>query len=157
MDLILWRHAEAEDPQPGQPDAKRRLTPRGQKQARKMAHWLRDHLPHGGKGCRILVSPADRTQETATALELPFELEPKLAIGTSVEDHLVAGQWPDASKTTILVGHQPTLGQVAAIILTGQQNSWSIRKGSIWWFRFTGRDNRACAVLKAVISTDLLA
>ncbi len=34
MDLLLWRHAEAED---GTPDLKRKLTPRGEKQARQMA------------------------------------------------------------------------------------------------------------------------
>ena len=34
MDLLLWRHAEAED---GDDDFKRRLTDRGEKQARTMA------------------------------------------------------------------------------------------------------------------------
>ena len=34
MDLLLWRHAEAED---GEDDLKRRLTERGEKQARDMA------------------------------------------------------------------------------------------------------------------------
>ena len=42
MDLLLWRHAEAED---GEDDLKRRLTARGEKQARTMAAWIRDHQP----------------------------------------------------------------------------------------------------------------
>ena len=37
MDLILWRHAEAEV---GSDDLARRLTVRGAKQARQMAAWL---------------------------------------------------------------------------------------------------------------------
>ena len=34
MDLLLWRHAEAED---GIPDLKRKLTKRGEKQAQQMS------------------------------------------------------------------------------------------------------------------------
>ncbi len=36
MELILWRHAEAE---PGEPDLGRRLSAKGEKQARRMAEW----------------------------------------------------------------------------------------------------------------------
>ena len=63
MDLILWRHCEAE---PGEPDLGRRLTSKGVKQAERMAAWLDSHLPDT---CRILVSPADRAQQTALALQ----------------------------------------------------------------------------------------
>ena len=42
MDLLLWRHAEAVD---GTPDHLRELTPRGLKQARRMANWLDAHKP----------------------------------------------------------------------------------------------------------------
>ena len=37
MDLILWRHAEAFDLAEGQTDLERALTPRGEKQAARMA------------------------------------------------------------------------------------------------------------------------
>ena len=37
MELILWRHADAEL---GQPDSERRLTDKGHKQAARMAKWL---------------------------------------------------------------------------------------------------------------------
>ena len=55
MELILWRHAEAED---GAPDIARELTAKGHKQATKMAEFLRPRLP---ENTRILVSPARRT------------------------------------------------------------------------------------------------
>ena len=42
MDLLLWRHAEAED---GFPDSKRKLTARGEKQAAQIAEWLKKHAP----------------------------------------------------------------------------------------------------------------
>ncbi len=61
IDLILWRHAEAEDGDGNTPDAKRRLTARGEKQARKMAAWLTARLPHNAT---VLVSPTERTQQT---------------------------------------------------------------------------------------------
>lgn len=54
MELILWRHAEAED---GYPDHERALTEKGHEQAKKMAAWLKPRLP---KDTQILVSPADR-------------------------------------------------------------------------------------------------
>jgi phosphohistidine phosphatase, SixA len=44
MELILWRHAEAED---GSPDLERELTGKGHKQAEKMAAFLRPRLPGG--------------------------------------------------------------------------------------------------------------
>ena len=62
MDLILWRHAEAEM---SEPDLQRALTQKGQKQARRMGQWLDAQLP---AGCKILVSPALRTLQTAEAL-----------------------------------------------------------------------------------------
>ena len=42
MDLLLWRHAEAED---GADDYSRPLTERGRKQAASVAAWLAQHLP----------------------------------------------------------------------------------------------------------------
>src|SRR5674476_1390644 len=67
MDLILWRHAEAED---GTPDHARELTAKGIKQAGKVAAFLHQHLPQDH---RILVSPATRTQQTVAALLLGCE------------------------------------------------------------------------------------
>ena len=69
MDLILWRHAEAEDWPEGDPqggsDLERSLTSRGEKQAARMANWLDRQLP---EGARIFVSPARRCEQTALAL-----------------------------------------------------------------------------------------
>jgi phosphohistidine phosphatase len=153
MDLILWRHAEAEDGTPGQPDSKRRLTPRGEKQAHDVAKWLRAHLP---KKTRILVSPATRTQQTAHALALPFELEPKIAVGADVADLLGATGWPEHSGTLLLVGHQPTLGQLAALLLSGTEDDWSVKKGGVWWFTRRSREENAQTILRAVMNPEML-
>lgn len=153
MDLILWRHAEAEEARHDQPDAKRRLTPHGEKQARLVAQWLKERLP---KKTRILVSPAIRCQQTAHALALPFEIEPKIGVGADVADLLAVAQWPDSPGAVLLIGHQPTLGRLAALLLSGTEADWSVKKGAVWWFSRRSRENREQTVLRAVITPALL-
>lgn len=153
MDLILWRHAEAEDATAKLPDAKRRLTERGEKQARQMARWLHDHLP---KKLRILVSPSQRTQMTAHALGMPFEVEPKVGIGADAADLLAAADWPEHGGAVLVVGHQPTLGRVAALLLGGEEADWTVKKGGLWWFSNRTREGETQTVLRGVISPELL-
>ncbi len=62
MDLILWRHADAED------------------SADDMARGLRAHLP---ADTRVIVSPARRAQETAQALPSDFDTVAAIAPGAS--------------------------------------------------------------------------
>jgi phosphohistidine phosphatase len=150
MDLVLWRHADAED---GAPDRARALTARGRKQARAVGRWLARRLPDG---CRILVSPAVRAQQTASGLDLPFETEPRVDVGAAPHEILAAAGWPGGGGTVLVVGHQPTLGQTAALALTGTPSSWSVRKGAAWWLRRRARDGEADVVLRAVIGPDLL-
>lgn len=149
MDILLWRHAEAED---GAPDAKRRLTPRGRKQAKQVARWLKPRLP---AEARILASPAVRAVQTAEALGLPFERLDKLGTGASASSLLGAAGWPHAGGTVLVVGHQPTLGRAAALLLTGDAADWSIRKGAVWWFTRRMRNGSVETVLRAVIAPDL--
>lgn len=154
MDLILWRHAEAEEGAPGLADAKRRLTPRGDKQAHDMAKWLRHRLP---KRLKVLVSPAVRTQQTAHALALPFEVEPKIAVGADAADLIAAADWPTHAGAVLLVGHQPSLGRLAALLLSGSEADWSVKKGGVWWFSWRNREGRDQAVLRAVMNPEMLA
>lgn len=153
MDLILWRHAEAEDGNAQLPDSKRRLTSRGEKQAAEMAKWLRAHLP---KKTRVLVSPTARTQQTAHALALPFEVEPAIGVGADAADLIAAAHWPAHPGAVLLVGHQPTLGRLAALLLAGQELDWSIKKGAIWWLTKRTREGRDQTVLRAVLNPEML-
>lgn len=152
MNLILWRHAEAED---GSDDLARRLTARGRKQAVHVAKWLRPRLP---ERFAVLASPAVRTRTTAEALETPYALDERLAPGADVADVLAACGWPDGIEksggTVVVVGHQPTLGRVASLLLAGQENEWSVRKGALWWLSTRERDARDQIVLRAVIGPD---
>jgi phosphohistidine phosphatase len=150
MDLILWRHCEAEA---GEPDLGRRLTSKGLKQAERMAEWLERHLPDS---CRILVSPADRAQQTAAALPRKFKTVPELAPGASVGAVLAAANWPDSREPVMIVGHQPTLGMVASFLLSGEEAYWSMRKGAVWWLSNRVRDSGAAVVLKTVVGPDFV-
>lgn len=101
MDLILWRHAEAEE---GSDDMQRALTRRGQKQASAMATWLRKQLPDD---FALLASEALRSQQTAALFAKSYEVVPALNPDASVEQVLSAIDWPRSGKTIVLVG--PTL------------------------------------------------
>lgn len=150
MDLILWRHAEAEA---GEPDMSRRLTAKGVKQAERMAQWLDRHLPDT---CRVLVSPADRAQQTALALKRKFKTVAELAPDVPAQAILSAANWPDARESALIVGHQPTLGQAAALVLAGEEKSWSIRKGGVWWLSNRSRSGGEAIVLRVVLSPDFV-
>lgn len=150
MELILWRHAEAED---AHPDMSRKLTSKGQEQAKKMAAWLNTHMP---KDTRILVSPALRTQQTAEALGLPFTTLPSLAPGGSAHDILEAAQWSTSHHSVLIVGHQPTLGIAAAMAMTRKPHYWCVKKGAIWWLARRVRSEEEQAIIRAVITPDML-
>ena len=153
MDLILWRHAEAVDADPGEDDMARVLTPKGQKQARRMAEWLTSQLPDS---CRILASPAVRTLQTVEALGRKFKMHTDLAPGADPADILKAVNWPGNKDSVLVVGHQPTLGQVASLLMTGDDLEWDIRKASAWWFAQRDPGDAMSVYLKAVMAADLV-
>ena len=152
----MWRHAQAHDAKEGQPDLARTLTATGLAQAELVGGWLNRHLP---KQTRILVSPAARTRGTAEALKATWQVSDSLAPDQAAEAVLAACGWPqgepDGHGTTLIVGHQPTLGQVAARVL-GMAEPCAVRKGALWWIRRRVRDGRAETVLMTVLNPDWL-
>jgi phosphohistidine phosphatase len=153
MDLILWRHAEAVVALTGQDDLERALTPKGERQAARMAEWLNQRL---AESTRILVSPAVRTQQTAQALGRPFRTVPALAPQAGVDDVLQAARWPSANEPVLIVGHQPVLGRVVSRLLARVDQPWSVKKAAVWWLRYRERDHGNSVVLQAVQSVDFL-
>lgn len=150
MELILWRHAEAED---GEPDEERRLTGRGKKQAKRVAKWLARRLP---EDFALISSPARRALQTARALGVEAAIEEALGVNASPETLLRALGWPDGGERTVVaVGHQPALGQAAALALTGRVAALALGKGAFVWI--ATRKRRAGEVrLRAAGSPDLL-
>lgn len=150
MDLILWRHAEAFD---GTPDLGRRLTPKGHKQAAAIAAWLAQRLP---AKTRVLASPAARAQETVEALDRPFETIASIAPEADPTAILAAAGWPTAKSAVLIVGHQPSLGQAAALLLAGEPMGFSLKKGGVWWLSHRVRGEDQQVVLRAVMNPDML-
>jgi phosphohistidine phosphatase len=146
MELILWRHADAED---GSPDSERQLTPKGIRQAARMGKWLSKRLPGDA---RILVSPAQRARQTARGLSAATTVVETLGTKGSVEDLLLAADWPHRDHTVVVVGHQPTLGETAALLLTGRPGAWEVKKSAIIWI--SSRDHHVH--LRAALSVDLV-
>jgi len=146
MDLILWRHADAEN---GSPDSARKLTERGQVQAGRVSVWLKPRLP---VDCEVLVSPAARAQQTALALGMQFVTTPAVGIDATAADVVAAAGWPARPGTVVIVGHQPTLGRVAAMLLSGAEADWEFGKGALWWLVQT----RGKIALRAAVDPELV-
>jgi len=153
MELLLWRHCEAE---PGEPDLGRALTGKGEKQARRMAAWLHAHLPDSA---RILASPARRSQQTAQALaELaPRRLKTVDALAPARASRTCCARcagpmrsrwWWWSATSPPRLGCQPPAGGVEA--------DWPIRKGGVWWFSSRDRDGVEQVVLRAAMNPELL-
>ena len=153
MDLLLWRHAEAHEAQPGGDDLARVLTPRGEKQAARMAAWLDRQLP---EGARILASPARRTEQTAMALGRKYKLREELGPDATVEQLLQTVQWPEGRGVIVVIGHQPVLGQTIARLLAIHGSECSVKKGAVWWLRHRLRDGASQTTLVSVQSPDVL-
>jgi phosphohistidine phosphatase len=122
--LVLMRHAKAESSAPS--DLERRLTDRGHGDAADAGTWLakQDIVPD-----YVLVSAAARTQQTwedvALAagwdLELAESSEQLYRAGT--EEALEMLRETDDGVTTLLViGHNPTIGQLAAFLDDGSSD-----------------------------------
>lgn len=150
MDLLLWRHADAND---GHPDATRELNARGVKQALRMARWLDQHAP---AELRVYCSPATRTRQTIESWGHPYEINAALDVDSDPQALLTAIGWPELAAPTLVVGHQPTLGQVASLLLRGEAQDLSVKKGALWWFQRRQRNDEWQTVLKTVLNADLI-
>ena len=150
MELILWRHAEAA---PGEPDLARPLTERGRRQAGRMAGFLAPRLP---KELRVIVSPARRAQETVRALGRSFEIEESLAPAAAAVDVLRPAGWPSARRPVLVVGHQPTLGEVAAQLVGGVGPGWDLGIGEACWLKARSRKGPGEAAVLLAIKPEIL-
>lgn len=157
MDLIVWRHADAGDAEANLAnDLERRLTERGRKQAERMARWLHARLP---ERYAVISSPAVRARETANALGVKVRIDPRLSPEADVAHCVELLNWPEGSEArsryVVIVGHQPMLGRLASLLLSGEEAPWSIRKGAIWWFSTREREGREQVVLRAAMAPDM--
>ena len=153
MDLIFWRHAEAFEAEGGADDMSRALTPRGERQATRMAHWLDRQLP---EGVRILSSPAKRAEQTVIALGRKYKIRDELSPQSQPDQVLELVQWPNNKNSVLIVGHQPFLGQTIARLLELPSGECSVRKGAVWWLRSRQKEEEQQTVLISVQAAEML-
>lgn len=125
-ELILLRHAEAQPASSGADDRGRRLSGRGEQEARAAGKWL---ASHGVKPDRVLCSPSERTVSTASLAlaSMKHAPEPVLAedIYEATPGELLAllDQHGDAG-TVILVGHNPGIERLVALLVEGRSDEF---------------------------------
>ena len=137
--IILWRHAEAvvASDYSLQSDMARALTPKGQRQAKRMARWIKPHLPENSL---LLSSAALRAFQTAQALKdraayAKINVHPALNPTASLREILDYLASFSSKSNLLLVGHQPLLGRLAGHLLGLEVSDVDIKKGAIWWLR----------------------
>lgn len=157
MDLLLVRHAIAEDPRADIDDAERALTPEGEGRFGRAVEGLR-RLGLRADACWH--SPWRRATETAALLRpivaAPPEVEPLLAVAPGRALLARLADLPD-ERTLALVGHQPWLGELAAWLCLGDAAAapgLRVRKGGLLWLR--GAPCAGGMALEAVLKPALL-
>jgi phosphohistidine phosphatase SixA len=123
MELILLRHAHAQNAKSGENDAGRELSARGLAEAEDAGRWLRERhaLP-----ARILCSPARRARQTlehALGATIAPTLEPRIYAATAGELIALIDEQADAPRL-LLVGHNPGLETLVALLTTGQSGDF---------------------------------
>jgi phosphohistidine phosphatase len=158
--LYLVRHGIAEDIGPDGDDRSRRLTERG-----------RDRMASAAAGLRtlgivpdvVLASPYPRATETAeiiaAALGAPApETLDALTPDIAAADTVKAVGRHARHEQVMLVGHQPNLGEVGSLLLTGSPNGaiLEVKKGSCMAFEVVGAMMRGGAVLRWLLPPAVL-
>ncbi len=143
------RHATAAEKEAGQTDSDRVLTLFGERQAGQAGLWLVEQqlVPQ-----LVLCSPAVRTRHTweqaedALPKKVPIEFENDLYLGTEHDiQSIVQGVHEDVD-TLLVVGHNPTIAFLAAMLLQVQDEELAFRPATLVWLQYSGshwRDLRA--------------
>jgi len=80
----------------------------------------------------------------------------EVGLSTNTVALLTKAGWPEANGAVLVVGHQPTLGQIAALLLSGEEQDWTIKKGAVWWISNRVRQNEMQTVLRCALAPDML-
>jgi phosphohistidine phosphatase len=134
MQLFIVRHAIAEEAEPGQADAERKLTTEGKKKLKQVVKGLRGL---DVSFSRVLTSPWTRAIQTAKLLGpindgLPLSTE-LLTKSPSAE---LLNALAEGTDRTAVVGHEPWLGELVGWLAFGDMrhgSSLDLKKGGVVW------------------------
>jgi phosphohistidine phosphatase len=143
--LWLLRHGEAE-PHDSAPDAERRLTPRGERQARTAGRAL---AALGLEFQMVFTSPKVRARDTARLACEALAAEPieheDLAEGFDASDALELMAAAGDDMRILLVGHEPDFSQVVHDLTGGRI---ALKKGGVAAIALDGSSGRLVALLR---------
>lgn len=147
-EIILLRHAHADNATAAVNDADRSLSARGIAEARDAGHWLREHhvLP-----AKVLCSPARRARQTLQEAlgDVPAQPEQRIYDATAGELASLIDDHVDAARL-MLVGHNPGFETLVALLATGQSGDFrGVPPGGVAWLELDGLAEPGSAVLKA--------
>ncbi|GLQ97745.1 SixA phosphatase family protein [Dyella mobilis] len=125
-ELILLRHAEAQPAPPGGEDTVRRLSGRGEQEARAAGDWLKNH---GVKLDRVLCSPSERTCATGAlalaAMGQSSAMQTADEIYNATPGELLALLDGHADAGTVmLIGHNPGIERLVALLVEGRSDEF---------------------------------
>lgn len=131
LDLLLLRHADANTE--AESDDARRLSDKGEGQAKKVARFIEDHDLEPDL---ILSSPVRRAHETAKIVAEHLDAELRVvqwaACGMTPETAMEELRAYARYDRVILVGHEPDFSQLAAqLIGLSEAENLRIRKASL--------------------------
>jgi phosphohistidine phosphatase len=162
MELLIVRHAIAceRNAKRWPDDAARPLSPRGALRARRAAAGLRKLAVRPG---RVLVSPLERTQQTAAILSRYAGwpraiLCPLLVPGGSPQELLALLASTRGARVLAVIGHQPDLGRLIATCLPGSAGSaaFELRKMAVASITFLGAPRTGQGELRWLVPPKLL-
>jgi phosphohistidine phosphatase len=118
MHLLLFRHGIAEDVGPEGDDASRRLTREGIEKTKAAVAGLSRLCERPDA---LFTSPLIRADQTAAILAQVYDLKPRImhALATGPAPLVMHELRKIKQETVILVGHEPTLGELGSILCAG--------------------------------------
>lgn len=124
-ELILLRHAHALESAASGRDFDRALSPRGWVQAEAAAEWLCERIAVP----RVLCSPARRTHETLQPLltrwrDLDVSYDSRIYEASAADLLSVLDDGWSADAPTLLIGHNPGLETLLALLLSGSTSDF---------------------------------
>jgi len=158
MNLYLMRHGVAVEPgTPGYGERERPLTPEGERKVQRIAEAiLRMDLSFDA----ILSSPLARARRTAEIILHELKANQKLQLtehlspGVQVKG-LVAhlNTLRGSPREVLLVGHEPDLGRLVSVLLTGDDGLRVVfKKGGLCKLAIENLQARRCATLEWLLT-----
>lgn len=116
--LVVVRHAKS-DWTHAVPDEQRPLANRGRRDAPVIGRWLAEHL---GPADLVVCSPARRARETwqlaeaALSPKPPVRVDERVYAASPARLLTVLAELPDGMRSVVLVGHNPGLADLVALL-----------------------------------------